>query len=367
MNTINNFLKTNLFLEQVSDSPDIDNTISKNHKLVNKKIQVNEYATGELKKYIGKLCKIISVILRNEKIIGFKIKTNDNIELYAPKKYFYLHYQFVEDISPINKETNQVLDSIHHWNSQHDYYGTSWKGLERLLINMSSVIVKVAVEATKWYKYPSSTRHKMDGKNWRYIFKSKNDYGVINCHSLLHDGVWTLSTTTYSTDEIDESKLIFIYDEDLWIRVCKWIIATAKLLQQSNYDYSNVIMEYSKKLKYAKQLNRIIKEKQQLVAQTYSNITNKNTKFDEEAISIAISECLLPVGKIGNYLSSDSYHSSILSIHPNLINNKEQLNTVMIHELIHGILGTDCTKESHSSELFKKMLTALSSNEVNNG
>jgi hypothetical protein len=199
----------------------------------------------------------------------------------------------------------------------------------------------------------------MDGISWRVIFKiDDSQHGVINCQSLRHDNVWTLNTTAFSTDEIDRNALKFISNENLWLRSALWTVETMTLLQNSGYDYSQVIEDMNTRINAATNLEQTKKDLIHLVSDAYYKLTQKQSKIGSEPISIAVTKVELLPGQISRFLNSDSYNSSLLVIHPKAIGDVEYVKYAMMHDLIHAALGQDCNDEAHKSDMFQKMAKA---------
>lgn len=140
----------------------------------------------------------------------------------------------VEDIHPEDQEVRTIRQGLAHWSTQRNYEGKEWDGVESFNLALAKLVDAVAIEAAGWYKYPSSKRSDKDGKDWRLVTRS----GVaINCHSLLHDDVWSLATTIYKTNDINLSKLKFISDSDPRRRALLWSLEVAKVLETDGYKY----------------------------------------------------------------------------------------------------------------------------------
>jgi len=339
---------------------DTDEDVHLNHELVGKQAQITEYAENALTPYKGKMCTIEGVIIQVEQLVGYKIKTLDERVFYCPKKDVYVFKQFVEDIFQDARHAMRAFEAVRHWTLQRDYFGPSWDGLELLCLNLATVVQSAAVETAGWFKYPSSTRTKMDGKNWRYVFKiGEIEHGVVNCNSLLHDNVWTLVTTTYSTKDIDRNKLTFFHHEDIWVRSIMWAIATAKLLQDDNYNYSNIIQDFNNRLQLAEQVTQLIDQVKPIVIQAHEQITGKECHLRNKPLVAAVTKILLSPGKIGEYVPSNTYHAAFISVHPKAFRDSNYVNEIVKHELVHAALETECNEKNDNSEEFKQLMGAL--------
>lgn len=330
------------------------------HDLVGDKVQITEYADEVLSPYKGQMVVVEGVITKHSQIAGLKVKTKDNRSFYAPKKDFYIDRQYVEDIHLDAKEAMNVFEDISHWNKQHDYYGTSWDGVELLCLNLATTILSASVESAGWNKYPSSDKIKMDGKNWRYVFRVKGgDHGVVECNSVLHDNVWTLNTTTYSTSNIDDKKLKYYKNDDIWIRSMLWVIATAKVLKSENYDYSDEINNFRKRIKHSQFVMSLIEKYKPIAIKAYREIAGQKSHIETEPLSPAVTKVLLPPGKIGCYVPSKSYHASFIAVHPNAFKDKEYIDDIVKHEISHAVMNQPCNTRADNSQEFKQILGAL--------
>jgi hypothetical protein len=153
----------------------------------------------------------------------------------------------------------KVQRVLRYWQSPKRYPGPSWNGIEKIHLTLASVVDEVGVEAGGWYKYPSSTRSDKDGKDWRLVCAGDGKPVVINFHSLLHDGYWTLTTTIYETEEVDLSKVKMIGHPDAWARSMLWSIRLAKVLETDGYNYKPALEGMIKRINVVNELKEIAK------------------------------------------------------------------------------------------------------------
>ncbi len=177
----------------------------------------------------------------------------------SPTRVARRYIALVEDIHQDSFLAELVQEALEHWATQRDYDGPSWAGVLAFNRALAFLVPELAIEAAGWYKYPSSSRPDMDGKDWRYVIPDicqrevpPTDCSrvvVVNCHSLLHDGVWTLSTTTFSTGEVDTSGLTFIgASNDPEKSALLWTLRVAEVLETAGYDYSKAKAELRARL-----------------------------------------------------------------------------------------------------------------------
>lgn len=326
--------------------------------LENRTGQIDFYAQEMLQPYRGKMCVIKRAIIQDDQLVGYEIFLEGKTFL-TPKKNIYTRFQYVEDIYHNARQIKNVLEAINHWTVQRDYYRSSWDGIEKFYLYLSSHVLGAALESSQWFKYSSSLRQDMDGISWRVIFKiDDSQHGVINCQSLRHDNVWTLNTTAFSTDEIDRNALKFISNEDLWIRGALWLTETMTLFQNSGYDYSQAIEDMNTRINAATNLEQTKKDLIQLVSDAYYKLTQKQSELGSEPISIAVTKVELLPGQISRFLNSDSYNSSLLVIAPKIIGDLEYTKWAMLHDLIHAANGEDCNDEAHTGKMFQSMAKA---------
>lgn len=321
---------------------DLENDLNTEHERVHKEGKINEYANEVLEDQRGKEVEITGVYEKFNQIIGYRarIKETENT-IYAPKKDFYIDANYVEDIHADTYKAQQIRNVLSHWQTQHDYYGPAWKGIQLFHYELAKVVEEVGIESARWYKYDTSTRDDMDGKDWRLIVPNMNSPVAINCHSILHDDVWTLNTTIYSTNDLDFSKFEKTYGSpDHWQRTFIWTIRVAEVLQTSGYDYSDVIQRLKKRRLQSAIITRIGHKKIPEVAEAYKQVTGNEIK-ELKYVSFGISDINLPPGKVGHRRGkTDVTDYSIVDLHPQALSKgREYLMAVIKHELIHYMLA----------------------------
>lgn len=263
--------------------------------------------------------------------------------------------QIIEDKYPETDLEEKVRDAVAHWQVQHDYGGVLWDGIESIHFSLADAVNTLAIESAGWYSYPSSLRSDMDGKDWRLVITDPSDYYhvVVNCHSILHDNVWTLGTTIYSTNEIDGEYALehSIGDEDPWIRSMLWSMDLADKLQTSGYDYSKAMDWMRYRLSLLGEVWPVASRWIAIFKNSYRKMFDEDDDIPEQ-ITIAINDWALPVDKIASYRhATDDRPYGVLTISPNAWNRGMKfVEWVVIHELIHAANGPD--EKSHD-ERFK--------------
>jgi hypothetical protein len=147
----------------------------------------------------------------------------------------------IEDRYAEIEKALRIERALQFWQHQHDYAGKSWDGIEKFHFELAKVTDRAAVESAGWYSYPSSNRDDKDGKDWRLVIpiQSQSRSAIaVNCHSLLHDNVWTLTHTVYSTNDVDVNELDVIQHNDPWTRSMLWTIEVLDKLSEGEFDYS---------------------------------------------------------------------------------------------------------------------------------
>lgn len=332
--------------------------IVREHELIGDTIAVSDQANEHLRPLRGKKAIVTGVLTKGDQIAGLEVQINGK-KFLGPKKAFFLYRSYLEDIHLNGFYAQGVRRALSHWNGQHDYIGPSWDGIEAFHFQLAKVATQAAIEAAGWYKYPSSTRIDMDGKDWRLVLTAGTETVAVNCHSLLHDSVWTLSTTVYSTREIQTSKLHFVGDQDHWARTLKWTIAVAEALQTDGYDYSPVIDSLEKRLRANEGLTRMKNKMLPEIIGAYEDLYGPIGEL--YPISVGFSNLRASGPSIGCHdKPSDIQPYSIISIKPHAAKKPKYIRDVLKHELVHYVLQhhdfeNEPSHGKHFQELAKKL------------
>lgn len=330
------------------DSPlvvDPEKGIERDHALVGETIQVNEHATEGLEPHRQAEAQVTGVVCKGSEVAGLEVEI-DGVLVLAPKKDFWIDRKYIEDIHIDSSLAQSVKQAVSHWSVQRDYYGPSWNGVEAFNFELAKACEVAHVEAAGWYKYDTSLRSDMDGKDWRLCIPDDDGWVAVNCHSLLHDSVWTLSTTVYSTREIFGAKPAG--SDDHWHRTLMWTLAVAQSLATDGYTYDEVIKRYIWRLSQIPELRRMAREILPGVIEAYQDTTGDGTPR-LPGFSIGMSHVRLRPNTVGRHEPPDESHpKSIITIAPEAATDPEYLRNIVTHELIHYVLGTVCDSESHS-------------------
>lgn len=236
--------------------------------------------------------------------------------------------------------TRMVQDHLIFFQSQHEFDGTDWHGIELLCYRLAELTREAAIESVGWYKYPSSQRFDQDGKNWRYVLTRTERPVTVNCHSMLHNNVWTLNTTIYDTDKINRDRLKLIEHDDVWKRSMLWTIETAKTLQTEEFDYSTAMRDFEYRLGAVDDLYGLKRKIEVRIKELYRKIFHTNDQIPDK-ISLAINTWNLPEGKVAIYRSPQEtglQHATI-TVAPKILKDHEYVEYVLTHELIHAAFG----------------------------
>lgn len=330
-----------------------------NHSHVGKIVEVSPHANELLSKYRGDKAKILGVFTKNNQIAGYKVKVKGKT-LHGPKKDFYLDKSFSEDIFLNSSKAQEIRNLLSHWDKQHDYYSDSWQGIEFFHFNLAKSVDLIAIESGGWISYPSSKRDSFDGKTWRYVVSSKRDPVVISASSCLHDHVWTLNTTVFSTREIDQSKLTLVGHSDHWTRALLWTMKLAEVLSTDEVDFTDVIKRYRKRIQLNLSLRKEVDLQLKKILPVYCKTTGHNN-VRLNPLSVGFSRTRIPGRAIGCHDKPTDLHPySILTIKPSALRDPSYLEEVVKHELIHYV----CHHHPENNvmphgKLFKEMAKAL--------
>jgi len=324
-----------------------------NHPHVGEKAVINKNANEILSDDHGKEVRITGVYTKFGQIVGYRAKLENNT-IYAPKKDFYVHRNYAEDVHADSALTCQIKRVLSHWQEQHDYVGPDWDGVELFNFELAKVAKGVHLESGGWYEYEASSRPDMDGKDWRFYVPDMNGASVVNCHSILHDNVWTLTTTVHSTTEINREKFNLIGHEDHWQRTLIWTIKTAEVLATSGYDYKEPIENLKRRKRISKKLTEYGYEVVPQVIEAYRKVTGKDLKANLRDFSIGLSEAPLMPGKVGRHIGhTDIANYSIITVHPQALEVGEEFAEIVVkHELIHYLLN-QVSNPTHNQEFVK--------------
>lgn len=334
--------------QEGSDSP-LEGELEINreiHPLLGCEVQLNDYADEELRQSAAKVTGVIFRKAWNPpQIAGLEVEVEGKV-IQVPKSSVWIDRKYVEDVHLDSRKAQIIQEALAHWSVQRNYYGPSWNGVEAFNFELAKVADVAHVEAAGWYKYGTSLRPDMDGKNWRLCIPDDDRWVTVNCHSILHDSVWTLSTTTYSTREVFGAKPAG--SDDHWHRTLMWTLAVAQSLATDGYTYDEVIKRYIWRLSQIPELRRMAREILPGVIEAYRDTTGDGAPR-LPGFSIGMSHVRLQPNTVGRHEPPDEYHTlkSIITIAPEAASDPEYLRHIVTHELIHYVLGTVCDSETH--------------------
>jgi len=247
-------------------------------------------------------------------------------------------------------QLQKIQRVLRPWQAPKRYPGPSWNGIEKIHLALASVVDELGVEAAGWYKYPSSTRSDKDGKDWRLVCGSGEKPVVINFHSLLHDGYWTVTTTTFETDEIDISKVKMIGHPDAWARSMLWSIRLAKVLETDGYDYKPALEGMIKRIQIVNELKEIAKYITPWILEAATEVGELNPL---PQITIAINSWRSKGEGVYDKPTADRPYG-VITIDSELLSSFEAMERILTSNLILAIL--DETKPNPSYYSILKLL-----------
>lgn len=334
--------------------------VDRGHEHVGKLVEISPHANDVLAPFIGERTPITGVFVKNSQIAAYEVKFKGKI-YWAPKKDFYLKWLYVEDVWLHSARSIEVRATLAHWEGQRDYYGPVWDGVEAVCFELAKLTDTLAVEApdTVWHKYPSSTREDPEGKDWRYVLKDRNGPVAVNCHSTLHDFVWTLATTVHNTRDIDPMQLNLIGAPEHWDRTIIWLVETMRVLSKQGFKYTAQKRYAQERLDAGKGLksmrNRVLPQ----VLNAYKRLYGKAPKLPAGGIHVGYCGIRLEPDALALHEAwSDQRDYSILTVHPKVMKDTELRKAVLHHELIHYVQEERCISKTHGKE-FHRMADEL--------
>jgi predicted SprT family Zn-dependent metalloprotease len=335
----------------------IPEEVHRDHDDVGKQAEITPYADRSLRPLRGEEVTITGVVVKGSQVAGYEAKYGDRT-VYGPKKSFFVQYAMVEDVHLDSDKAKHIRALLSHHNQQRDYYASSWDGIEALHFELAKASQVAAIESAGWYKYPSSSRSDMDGKDWRLIVPGISGAVAVNCHSVLHDSVWTLATTVYSTRDIDMQELRFLGHPDHWDRVLVWTLAVAQALETDGYDYSEVARVLAARLRGNQALKDIVRRLWQPIERTLQNLFQTDARM--APLSPGFGTIRVEPNHVGRYEHpSDECVYGILTINPSATKDQRYLFEVVKHEMIHHALASLPGKRKPHDEDFQRMAKAL--------
>jgi hypothetical protein len=323
------------------------------HEHVGKKAEVTAYADRFLQPLREEEVTITGVILKGGQIAGYKVK-HKGATHYGPKKSFFVEHALVEDVHLDSAQAKHIRTLLGHNQVSHDYHHSTMDGVEAMYFELAKATQVAAVEVAPEYSYPSSTRESNDGLDWRLLVPGFSGVVAINCHTLVHDNVWTLATTIYSTRDVDISKLRTLGHHDHWTRTLVWTLATLPKAKEN----APIAKELQKRIACGEKLQKLVQKLNPRVEAALQKLFDPSAKL--APLSIGLGKVRIEPNHVGRYEHpSDECPYGILTIHPKTWDEKDYLFQIVKHELIHHALGSLPGRRKPHDKDFKRMAEAL--------
>ena len=330
-----------------------------NHKLVGTAVELSPDAIGQ--RIQGQELEVVAVALKNSEPAAFAVFDHNTGKTFpVPANTVSWGRRILrEDVWEESELAGAVRRSLKHWSGQHDYPGKMWDGVEHLNMAIARLTKMAAVESAGWYRYPSSRSTNCDGKDWRILIPDADAATtVVNCHSLLHDGVWTLSTTVFDTQDIDKGRVSWISLQtwDPWLMSMALSLRTAQLLQNCGFRYEEAIKDMTRRVKLVGPARKLVEAARKQVAAAYRKIHGEEAPMEEE-YTILINDWNLKPDTIGAFKHAKNGRVAELTISPRAFEDVDYLNTVIKHELVHDALSEN-NGRSHGKD-FQQLAAAV--------
>jgi len=352
--------------------------LKKKHKLVGKKVKVNNLGNPDNQRKWG---KIKQVIIKFGQIAGFEVKLDNGGIIIAPLKNFYIEGKprLLEDINLFSPMTQKIRNYLNSRNmqDQHSYYGPYWEAIERLHLLVAHATETAAIETMGSYTYPSSTHNNYDGRDWQmilphddYPFKlddpDERPFTMVNGHSVQHNPIWTLQSTVTDEFRLDASKLNFITHQDPWIRSMLWTIELASLLHSNKSDNSKLIEDLHLRLDIADKLRKRVQEYTSKIAKAYKAFYKNIPPVP--SISIVLNGWALSPEKTIDYIPNQYIDELELSVPYGMLlfhmdtnsNTIPQISDVDLkHFIIHAFRNEKCTLQNDAHYDFRRLIKVV--------
>ena len=253
-----------------------------------------------------------------------------------------------------------ALSILGDYRTTRTYDGTDWGGVERLNMHIAALTKSAAIESAGWYSYPTS-RRQYDGKDWRIVLP-EHLYGlniVVNCHSLLHDGYWTLATSTFETYEVDNDYLKLSSDNDPMRRVYIWTLDTMNKLETKGMDYTTARENLLYRLYLADSARPLMNRVKSHIDRIYERVFHKSDNLPRQ-IGLYVGDWMVKKGKVAVFRYDDKQIPfGVLMIHPKAFERgANYVYYVIAHELCHSAMEDDHNGNSHG-EMFQELASNL--------
>ncbi len=267
----------------------------------------------------------------------------------------------LENVHPETAQTLLLKDAMGYWDTTRDYPNGDWKGAEKFYFWLAVMSNTAALEVLNRGKYPSSPEG-LGGSAWRVLIPHENDDRraiVLDINSINHDGVSTLGTQIYSTNDVDLLKLNWVGSRDHWTRSILWLIEEAKMLSVSGEDLSKVINGYNLRLEIVRLMHVLRLELTVEMKEVYKVITG--VELIIPSVTIALNDWNFTTESVASLMyPSGCLKWAVITVSPKAIKHgMKYVRYVIMHELIHLAVGEgDKNGHGHSAE-FNMLAEAL--------
>lgn len=301
----------------------------------------------------GQMVTILHTNMRHGQPESYEVLLADGGKATVPTTSIYLDKRWIHDTHIHTLHALSVREGMKDWDRTREFYGSAWEGVELFYHRLAAFAPRASFVSPGWHKYPDSTRSDKDAKTWRLVLQSPDmrEPTVVHLFSVMHDKVWTLNSAIFSTREVDATKLRYLGDDDdHWQRVYDWVIGTATVLQQDGYDYSQVILEYRRRAAASLLLTDMALRIGQTIA------SHVKSSKPAPPVSVGYSNVPLPAGAVAAYSAPLPHRPySTISINPRAQRNRDYVDQIVRHEMIHRALGGTCCGEDPHGEKFQEL------------
>jgi hypothetical protein len=188
-----------------------------------------------------------------------------------------------------------------------------------------------------------------NGSAWRVLVPHEDADRkaiVLDINSIEHDGVSTLGTQIYSTNDIDLSELNWITNGDHWTRSILWLIEEAKMLSENGEDLSKVINGYNLRLEIVSLMHAIRLELTVEMKEIYKAMTGIELTLPN--VTIALNDWNFTPKSVASLMyPSGCLKWAVVTVSPKAFKHgMEYVRYVIMHELIHLAVG-EGDKDGH--------------------
>lgn len=305
---------------------------------------IREDSTSVPADVLGRRVTILRVELQDDQPIAYVVDLGGEAgHLRVPADSLYTDRKWLHDTHVHSAHALTARRALEDWDRSREFYGPEWEGIELFHYHLAALGTKASIASPGWWRYTDSLQPKMDGKTWRLVLpQSGSPPTVVHCFSILHDGVWTLNTTVFSSRGIDVSDAPLTGHEDHWQRVFQWTVAVATVLQQDGYDYASVVAELQERARDSIGLADVARD---VHARLSEHVENPGTP-----VSFGFTKVPLPATAVAAYSKPNEFRDyGTVSVDPAARKYPAYVEQIVIHELIHRALE-QCCEDPHCAE-----------------